>query len=167
MAKSHKTKDGVIKDSGSNIFNEIENLDMNFVYSKDLFSNFINFNMEINQENLYEEDSKNKKMTNLEENFFGDLDREVFQTEKKNDIVKDKPTPFKNSLIDKPSEFFNKNFSAINIELIKKQSKILNRHLIYDQNIDTEKDEELLKNLSDKQILKKMNVKLYLFIFLS
>jgi hypothetical protein len=156
-----------IRDNESKIFDELDNVDMNFVFLKDNFSNFINFNMDqAGLNNLpLNPDSTNKNLTNLDENLFDEFKSDAFQTEKKNlTDLKNKPldesTPLStgfNGLNQPPTPYLNQNFSAQGYEFSKK-IKIVNPKMIYDEDLVMEKDEEFLKNLSDKQILKKMNV---------
>jgi len=65
-----------------NIFSEREQLDLNFIYSKDLFSNFINFNLEeIRKETAEKENLQSKSFHDNNQNLFED------QEEKNNQPV--------------------------------------------------------------------------------
>ena len=135
MAKSHKHSIGNNLDY--NLMDDLEKIDMNFVYSKDLFSNFINFNFDQMQSHLLDEEYENKNVSD-DNNLFKELNEE--------------PTTFKSK------------HDTTKINLVNKVLKIVNRHMKYDTQTEVI-DSEMLKKLSDERNIKNMKV-IYLIIII-
>lgn len=158
ITKSKKSLE--IRDNESKMFDELNNLDLNFVYSKENFSNFLNFNIEqlAHDQEVFNPDLSKKNLTKLDENLFDEFKSDAFQTENKNlnDLkIKNEKS---NISINEPSKpNINQNLSALGYEFSKK-IQIVNSKMTYDEDLEINKDEEFLKNICDKRIFKKMNV---------
>jgi hypothetical protein len=148
------------------MFDELNNLDLNFVYSKENFSNFLNFNIDqlAHDQEAFNPDLSKNNLTKLDENLFDEFKSDAFQTENKNlnDLkIKNEKSDFTNneykSINEQSKPNINQNLSALGYEFSKK-IQIVNSKMTYDEDLEINKDEEFLKNICDKRIFKKMNV---------
>lgn len=164
ITKSKKSLE--IRDNESKMFDELNNLDLNFVYSKENFSNFLNFNIDqlAHDQEAFNPDLSKNNLTKLDENLFDEFKSDAFQTENKNlnDLkIKNEKSDFTNNeykSFNEPSKpNINQNLSALGYEFSKK-IQIVNSKMTYDEDLQINKDEDFLKNICDKRIFKKMNV---------
>lgn len=118
------------------IYEEIEKLDTNFLYSKDLFSNFINYNIDLNHIN---NNDNNTPISKILEDFKEDK-------EDLNDYILESNLKLK--------EIQNK-------LLTDKKAKPLSRYFILDKVIGNYFDSLEKVDFTDKNTLKKQNILLF------
>lgn len=147
IAKSMKTSDKV---DYPNQFDDSEGMDLNFIYSKDLFSNFINFNLDgINNNIKQEEEEKNNNIIDKQyPDLFQDFTDEKFENK----------TEQRNKTYDT-----NDIFSHINSSKFKRGN---NRNIIKDRETEIEIHPSFFERSEIKKKFKELNVRNIKFIFL-
>jgi hypothetical protein len=142
-----------------NFFNEYstsnagkDKLDLNFIYSNNLFSNFINFNIEEINKKEEKNNLNNLTHANVENNnLFEDINKEFksIKQDTHHDVNKNKKNSTKNE-----DDFLTK------ITLKKIIPKIQN--FSFDEATEIELNSLISERLMDKQTFKKMNVRIIL-----